>query len=956
MSCGLLDLARRAGLQPARVAGHSFGEFVALHAAGVLTREDLLRLAGERGRLMAAVGPGAGTMVAVPLDRQQISGFIDAADDLWIANQNGPRQLVLSGTDAAIARVVARLGEHGHTARPLPVGAGFHSPLVSAAAAPFGRFLDESIRFTPPAVPIHSGFDGQLYPEAPADISSVCAAHMMRGIDFTAVIEAMWRAGARCFLEIGPGRVLTGLVGQILGDRPHLAVAADGGVRGWLGAMARLWTQGVPLDLKAGFASRPVRLLDLERLPEPAVSSGWLMDGGRLRRAGEAGLIGTAPLLDADSEPAPFAANSVDGTTAIYAEYQETMRHFLKQQEDVLSRMLDLPRPRPEPDPAPAPVTALMPPPQIVAASEPAALDYDTLIVTVLHLVSERTGYPLDILQPQQDLEAELGVDSIKRIEIVGRLIKVQTDAVAEQLQQSFEALVRAKSADALVRSVLMAVRAVDHQAAPVTTTACPRALLRPVARKLPRGARGLHGLYLVAAGDEALAEDVVAGLCAHGAVAYVLRIAVAEGLADRLEALRGQHGPVRGIVHLSPLDQLAGEHRFEAWRAATRANTKNLFVLLQACASELADETKRLHVVSVSRLRAPASGGPGGLLRSAAQEFQNLLVKVVDFDDAHTRVQMAADIVREVLNPGGGDDIGYRSGERYFFHPEAAELDAMPDRRDWRPCENWVVLATGGGRGITAEIVGELATPGVRLVLVGRSESDASGERAANIERFRRSGAQVEYHALDVRSEVEFGGLIDDLYRRYGRIDAVLHGAGVIEDQRLAQKDLASFERVFDSKADSTFILSQHLRPDGLKWVVLFGSVSGVFGNSGQADYAAGNEALARLGHRMNLRWPVTRVVTLQWGPWSRIGMASEGVQRLLAGKGITPIEPEAGRQFFVAELSRGRKADAEVIAGHGPWHQEPDRHLTSIFESLMALSSAGDTDGLRQLQAASP
>jgi NAD(P)-dependent dehydrogenase (short-subunit alcohol dehydrogenase family) len=315
------------------------------------------------------------------------------------------------------------------------------------------------------------------------------------------------------------------------------------------------------------------------------------------------------------------------------------------------------------------------------------------------------------------------------------------------------------------------------------------------------------------------------------------------------------------------------------------------------------------------------------------------MLGKVVAFDVDCAAALMAERIVRETLIPGGGDEIGYRHGERFFLHPEPAPLDAAPAREDWRPGPGAVVLATGGARGITASICRELAAPGVRLVLVGRAAAATGEERAANLRAFRDAGAEVEYHGLDVGSQVAFGGLIDALYARYGRIDAVLHGAGVIEDQRFAAKTRDSFDRVFDVKADSGFILARHLRPEDLRWVVLFGSVSGRFGNSGQADYAAANETLARIGRWMNARWPATRVVTIQWGPWRGTGMASEDVQRLLGSQGIVPIEPASGRRFFVDELRRGGKADAEVIAGQGPWSMPPDQDLGSVFASLMPL-----------------
>jgi len=376
----------------------------------------------------------------------------------------------------------------------------------------------------------------------------------------------------------------------------------------------------------------------------------------------------------------------------------------------------------------------------------------------------------------------------------------------------------------------------------------------------------------------------------------------------------------------------------------------------------------------------SPAGGGSYGLLRSLEREYPHILTKVIDFDDALSPEGMADRILDEIIAAGGGEEVGYLGGRRMVFSAQSTPIALNGETLDWQPREGWVVLVTGGARGITAEICRELARPGVRLIVVGRSpetsiDQEAGGppdeefwhnlmanlsgqtitspvdtesaarkkefeaERRRNLEALRAGGAEVEYHAVDVRSAEAFGELIDGIYSRYGRLDAVVHGAGIIEDQRAVAKDYTSFERVFDTKADSTFILSRRLRPEGLKWVALFSSISGRFGNPGQCDYAAANETVNRLAWQMDARWPETRVVSINWGPWSGTGMATEEVLGMLKAKGIVPIEPTSGRLFFVEELTRGRKGEVEVIAGIGPWTTETDQLLSSVFEASFLL-----------------
>ena len=91
--------------------------------------------------------------------------------------------------------------------------------------------------------------------------------------------------------------------------------------------------------------------------------------------------------------------------------------------------------------------------------------------------------------------------------------------------------------------------------------------------------------------------------------------------------------------------------------------------------------------------------------------------------------------------------------------------------------------------------------------------------------------------------------------------------------------------------------------------------------GSAGQCDYAAANEVLNRVAWWMSGQWPDTRVVSINWGPWSGVGMASPAVQAVLRARGILPIAPPEGSRFFLDELEFGSRTDVEVIAGAGPW-----------------------------------
>jgi NAD(P)-dependent dehydrogenase (short-subunit alcohol dehydrogenase family) len=184
------------------------------------------------------------------------------------------------------------------------------------------------------------------------------------------------------------------------------------------------------------------------------------------------------------------------------------------------------------------------------------------------------------------------------------------------------------------------------------------------------------------------------------------------------------------------------------------------------------------------------------------------------------------------------------------------------------------------------------------------------------NLKGFREKGARVIYHSADVRDEVAMEEIIRSVYHEHGRIDAVIHGAGIIEDKLLIDKTADSFDRVFDTKADSTYLLSRYLQPDSLKCLVFFASLAGRAGNRGQCDYAAANELVNRFAWWLHHRWVHVRISAINWGPWET-GMASAEVNRQFRERGVIPISRREGRAFFKREVLFAPPDEVEIVAG---------------------------------------
>ena len=188
----------------------------------------------------AAVNPGAMIAVAQPIER--IRGLLEAWDTpVVIANHNAPDQVVLSGETSAIEGVEEKLAELQITVRRLPVATAFHSAVVAKAGGEFREYLAE-VEFAAAKRPVYSNASGRAHDADPG---------ALRG-KFVDMIESMYEAGVRSFVEVGPGSVLTDLVGRILGDQPHMAVNLDrkgkDGVRSFFEALARISVGGHALD------------------------------------------------------------------------------------------------------------------------------------------------------------------------------------------------------------------------------------------------------------------------------------------------------------------------------------------------------------------------------------------------------------------------------------------------------------------------------------------------------------------------------------------------------------------------------------------------------------------------------------------------------------------------------------------------------------------------------------
>ncbi|MCV7075869.1 SDR family oxidoreductase [Mycobacterium szulgai] len=1044
-SLSLLAVIRALGITPISVGGHSFGEVSALCAAGVFSQEVALRIAHRRGLLMADAASGTdGAMCAVtaPISqvRRQIAEWGLAVE---VANHNSPSQVVLSGRAATIGDAVQRFSAAGVNVRRLDVATAFHSEIVSAAAVPFAASLTDT-QFAMPEVPVYANATAQPYTGDAAAMRATLADQITKPVRFAEQIEAMWRAGARTFVEVGPGSVLTNLVGKCLEDKDHCAVSLDtkgrNGIRSlWLG-LAQLVAAGIPMSFEPLWADyrpgddprsrhKPKLVLAInganygkpeiadEPVPRPvavetAANHGGYTNGHTAKSDlkltlsetitpaapvngtptvqsppttgnGSTATAAVPPIVrDGDAAPlAPSGAPSVardlnaDVLTEMFAAVET-----LKQTVDQLQGLLHSLVPKPAVVSSPASVAAAPPPSPPPSPPRPTAAPPGVdLVAQMLEVVADKTGYPAEMLDLSMALEADLGIDSIKRVEILSAvqqrvpgLPEVETAAMAglgtlNEIADYFQGLL----------TPTYSAPGGDHRPFELAGAAIPRYAVRAVA--VPASGMGMPGLHRVAN------VEIVGGPDAQDANANALA-ATLRNQGIRATVVAHTTPDAEAVIHLGGLAKTAT-------RSETLALNRMVFADAQRVAAKFQERGGTFVTVQDTGGSFGLLGDPGqrawaagiaGLAKTAAQEWPAAQVKAIDLAvGSLSPVAVAECLAQEVMAGGAELEVGLGSPHgRIAIVADEKQVATRANRIGPQD----VIVVSGGGRGVTAASVVALAEQTkAGFVLIGRTElgeepavtrgltTDAELKRAvlswatqqgrkltprqldfevqriladrevrATLNAVQGAGARVRYASVDVCDTAQLNALLDSVRTDFGPITGLVHGAGVLADAPLQKKNLEGFDRVFDTKVGGLCALLDATAADSLKLICLFSSVAARTGNTGQSDYAMANEILNKVALAEQARRGRGCLVrALGWGPWDS-GMVTPALKSMFESRGITLVERTDGAKAFVSEVLDGRTDHPEVLLGGGVSAGPPTQPIPAAGRAAFVVANA--------------
>jgi acyl transferase domain-containing protein/NAD(P)H-dependent flavin oxidoreductase YrpB (nitropropane dioxygenase family) len=310
----MLGLLNSFGVKADMTAGHSYGEYVALHAAGVFTANQLLQLSAERGRILGECAENhPGAMAAVSTNSATIRQLLETLPGVSLANINSPSQCIISGDVPAIEAAITALQAKQIACKRISVSAAFHSPLMNDSRAQLAKVL-KTITCMAPQVPVFSNTTARPYEGAGDVIAAQLAEHALKPVLFADELEAMHDSGARIFVEVGPGNILTGLADATLKGRDFVAVNLErqgkNSLEHFLSVLGLLSVSGVAIDLGKLYWNR---LFSSREKMEPAIASPgkkllYRVNSAKIERIGAGG---TAKVLKPAARTSAAPQNSV---------------------------------------------------------------------------------------------------------------------------------------------------------------------------------------------------------------------------------------------------------------------------------------------------------------------------------------------------------------------------------------------------------------------------------------------------------------------------------------------------------------------------------------------------------------------------------------------------------------------------------------------------------------------
>ena len=585
---------------------------------------------------------------------------------------------------------------------------------------------------------------------------------------------------------------------------------------------------------------------------------------------------------------------------------------------------------------------------------------------TLIAVVSEKTGYPAEMLNMDMDMEADLGIDSIKRVEIMSAMQErcpeapvVQPDQLSNlrTLAQIMDVLAPACNAAQTVAAqvTVSKVAEVAFEEEPAEDFELKRTIIKAVETGKPEGLKLLNkGDKVVISNDDAELSKALSDKLAEKQIS-----AETMSLADMIDGKFPKDA--KALVVLASKPEKAVLNLWEdssiEWLKDAFMAVKEAGATLKANKGILATVSRmdgHFGLASMTKNVDPVQGGLAGISKTTRYEWSDVISKAIDLDYRLKDNNAAAQLLAEEITVAGPMETGLSKSSRIMIEeieePRAEKTSAPKTFQ-----EGDTIIVTGGARGVTAQTAIAFAEKyKTNMVLIGRSplpeaepawlaalKDEAAIKRAimensdkkispkelgaayktamanrevlTNIAKLNKLGIKVKYYSASVLDEEQVGKVVAEIRSEMGNIAGIIHGAGVKRDKNIEDKTRDQLDDVINTKVKGLRNVLKATNEDNIKAIVLFSSFSGRQGRTGQVDYAMANEVLNKAAQKLKVLRNDCHVMAFNWGPWDG-GMVDASLRKVFINEGIGLIPLKKGARCPIVELSNDNEGAVEI------------------------------------------
>jgi acyl transferase domain-containing protein/3-hydroxymyristoyl/3-hydroxydecanoyl-(acyl carrier protein) dehydratase/NAD(P)-dependent dehydrogenase (short-subunit alcohol dehydrogenase family) len=638
----------------------------------------------------------------------------------------------------------------------------------------------------------------------------------------------------------------------------------------------------------------------------------------------------------------------------------------------------------------------------------------DVLIKTI----SDLTGFPKEMLEGDMDLESDLGIDSIKRVEILSTLEKElpQIGTLSSDEIAGFKTINEISSyLDKSLGQITEQIpdqetnQEQNEQSLSVTTPSDKKKTLKAATDPIIPTQRLLRQIPFL---EQHPIDKVKFYNGSRLSISKTKKVYLTKdtaGIAQSFQKEFEKQGINAVLIELSnteipELTDAAGIVVIPdiSDSKQTESFLKTAFKLVKKNVSYLTESAsqKSAFFATISFLGGsfgfdkkeivnPVQGGLAGLAKTASLEWKDILCKAIDMPCSLEKIIENAENAVTLMMTHGSVETGISNG---VCNIPKLKLEEIPLFEEYGLTEdltakNEVFVITGGAKGVTAECAIELANAfSPKIMLIGRSENPSmepdwiqgvtsepeikksilknqfagktpkpvelekafrklmsNREIKETINKIQAAGSVVEYFSCDIRKKNEVSILFDNIRKKQGKITGIIHGAGILEDKLIVEKDYDKFCKVFDTKVSGMNSLIEASKKDNLKYFIGFSSVAARTGNVGQSDYSMANEVLNKTLQKLSIENSGCKYLSMNWGPWDG-GMVNQSLKKEFHKRNVDLIDKKAGAYQLLSEMKNNKATNVEIVIGASLFGKEakPKPSLTKAFNYNFNGSSA--------------